>query len=210
MKKFFLYPFFAMFLSFAGGAFAQTVDTSNPDAMVQTVTQQVMSQIKGDKTIQSGDISKITLLVNEKILPYTDFRRTTQLAMGRNWRTATPEQQQQVIEQFKTLLIRTYSGALAQVRDQQIQYKPFRANPDDTDVVVRSTVMNGGQPIELDYRLYKTPQGWRVYDINVLGAWLIQAYQQQFQEKIQQGGVDGLIQFLTQRNQQLASGKATS
>ncbi|HKR38324.1 MAG TPA: ABC transporter substrate-binding protein [Paraburkholderia sp.] len=210
MKKFFLYPFFAMFLSFAGGAFAQTVDTSNPDAMVETVTQQVMSQIKGDKSIQSGDISKITQLVNEKILPYTDFRRTTQLAMGRNWRTATPEQQQQVIEQFKTLLIRTYSGALAQVRDQQIQYKPFRANPDDTDVVVRSTVMNGGQPIELDYRLYKTPQGWRVYDINVLGAWLIQAYQQQFQEKIQQGGVDGLIQFLTQRNQQLASGKATS
>ncbi|MCP3725467.1 ABC transporter substrate-binding protein [Paraburkholderia sp. CNPSo 3272] len=210
MKKLFLYPFFAMFLSFAGGAFAQTVDSSNPDAMVQTVTQQVMSQIKGDKSIQSGDISKITQLVNEKILPYTDFRRTTQLAMGRNWRTATPEQQQQVIEQFKTLLIRTYSGALAQVRDQQIQYKPFRANPDDTDVVVRSTVMNGGQPIELDYRLYKTPQGWRVYDINVLGAWLIQAYQQQFQEKIQQGGVDGLIQFLTQRNQQLASGKATS
>jgi len=210
MKKFFLYPFFAMFLSFAGGAFAQTVDTSNPDAMVETVTQQVMSQIKGDKSIQSGDISKITQLVNEKILPYTDFRRTTQLAMGRNWRTATPEQQQQVIEQFKTLLIRTYSGALAQVRDQQIQYKPFRANPDDTDVVVRSTVMNGGQPIELDYRLYKTAQGWRVYDINVLGAWLIQAYQQQFQEKIQQGGVDGLIQFLTQRNQQLASGKATS
>ena len=210
MKKFFLYPFFAMFLSFAGGAFAQSVDTSNPDAMIQTVTQQVMSQIKGDKSIQSGDISKITQLVNEKILPYTDFRRTTQLAMGRNWRTATPEQQQQVIEQFKTLLIRTYSGALAQVRDQEIQYKPFRANPDDTDVVVRSTVMNGGQPIELDYRLYKTPQGWRVYDINVLGAWLIQAYQQQFQEKIQQGGVDGLIQFLTQRNQQLASGKATS
>ncbi|QGZ55724.1 MlaC/ttg2D family ABC transporter substrate-binding protein [Paraburkholderia acidiphila] len=210
MKKFFLYPFYAMFLSFASGAFAQTVDTSNPDAMIQTVTQQVMSQIKGDKSIQSGDISKITQLVNDKILPYTDFRRTTQLAMGRNWRTATPEQQQQVIEQFKTLLIRTYSGALAQVRDQQIQYKPFRANPDDTDVVVRSTVMNGGQPIELDYRLYKTPQGWRVYDINVLGAWLIQAYQQQFQEKIQQGGVDGLIQFLTQRNQQLASGKATS
>jgi len=210
MKKFFLYPFFAMFLSFAGGAFAQTVDTSNPDAMMKTITQQVMDQIKGDKSIQGGDLSKITQLVNEKILPYTDFRRTTQLAMGRNWRTATPEQQQQVIEQFKTLLIRTYSGALAQVRDQQIQYKPFRANPDDTDVVVRSTVLNNGQPIELDYRLYKTAQGWRVYDINVLGAWLIQAYQQQFQEKIQQGGVDGLIQFLTQRNQQLASGKATS
>ncbi len=213
MKKFFLSPLFAMFFAFAGfagSASAQTVDTSNPDAMVKTITQQVMDQIKGDKSIQSGDIGKITQLVNEKILPYTDFRRTTQLAMGRNWRAATPDQQQQVIEQFKTLLIRTYSGALAQVRDQQIEYKPFRANPDDTDVVVRSTVLNNGQPIELDYRLYKTPQGWRVYDINVLGAWLIQAYQQQFQEKIQQGGVQGLISFLTQRNQQLAAGKAAS
>lgn len=211
MKKFFLYPLFAMFFSFAGSAaFAQSVDTSNPDALIKTVTQQVLDQLKTDKSIQSGDIGKITQLVNEKILPYTDFRRTTQLAMGRNWRTATPQQQQQVIDQFKMLLIRTYSGALAQVRDQQIQYKPFRANPDDTDVVVRSTVTNNGQQIELDYRLYKTAQGWRVYDINVLGAWLIQAYQQQFQEKIQQGGVDGLIQFLTQRNQQLASGKAAS
>ncbi len=97
-------------------------------------------------------------------------------------------------------------GALAQVRDQEIEYKPFRANPDDTDVVVRSVVMNNGSPLELDYRLYKTPQGWRVYDINVLGAWLIQAYQQQFNEQIQQHGIEGLIQFLTQRNQQL-SGK---
>jgi phospholipid transport system substrate-binding protein len=209
MKKFFLFPLFAMFFALTGVASAQTVDTNNPDVLVKTVTQQVVDQIRGDKSIQAGDINKITELVNEKILPYTDFRRTTQLAMGRNWRTATPEQQTAVIEQFKTLLIRTYSGALAQVRNQQIDYKPFRANPDDTDVVVRSTVMNNGQPIELDYRLYKTPQGWRVYDINVLGAWLIQAYQQQFQEKIQQGGVDGLIQFLTQRNQQLASGKTS-
>jgi phospholipid transport system substrate-binding protein len=209
MRKFFLFPLFAMFFAMTGVASAQTVDTSDPDAMVKTITQQVMDQIRGDKSIQSGDINKITQLVNDKILPYTDFRRTTQLAMGRNWRTATPEQQAQVIDQFKMLLIRTYSGALAQVRDQQIQYKPFRANPDDTDVVVRSTVLNAGQPIELDYRLYKTPQGWRVYDINVLGAWLIQAYQQQFQEKIQQGGVDGLIQFLTQRNQALAAGKTS-
>ena len=209
MKKFFLFPLFAMFFALSGVASAQAVDTSNPDALIKAVTQQVMDQIRGDKSIQSGDINRITQLVNEKILPYTDFRRTTQLAMGRNWRTATPDQQTQVIEQFKTLLIRTYSGALAQVRNQQIDYKPFRASPDDTDVVVRSTVLNNGQPIELDYRLYKTPQGWRVYDINVLGAWLIQAYQQQFQEKIQQGGVDGLLQFLTQRNQQLAAGKAS-
>ncbi|MBB5446169.1 MULTISPECIES: MlaC/ttg2D family ABC transporter substrate-binding protein [Paraburkholderia] len=208
MKKFFLIPLFAALFSFiSAGASAQTVDTNAPDALIKTVTQQVMDAIRGDKSIQQGDIKHITALVNEKILPYTDFRRTTQLAMGRNWRTATPEQQNQVVEQFKMLLIRTYSGALAQVRDQQIQYKPFRMNPDDTDTVVRSVVMNNGQPIELDYRLYKTAQGWRVYDINVLGAWLIQAYQQQFNEQIQQKGVDGLIQFLTQRNQQLAAGK---
>jgi len=175
MKKFFLFPLFAVFFAMTGVASAQTVDTSNPDAMIKTVTQQVMDEIRGDKSIQSGDVTRITELVNEKILPYTDFRRTTQLAMGRYWRTATPEQQSQVVDQFKMLLIRTYSGALGQVRNQQIEYKPFRASPDDTDVVVRSTVLNTGQPIELDYRLYKTPQGWRVYDINVLGAWLIQA-----------------------------------
>jgi phospholipid transport system substrate-binding protein len=207
MKKLFLIPLFAAFLSFACAASAQTVDSNSPDGLVKTVTQQVIDTIRSDKSIQQGDINAVTKLVNEKILPYTDFRRTTQLAMGRNWRTATPEQQSQVVEQFKMLLIRTYAGALAQVRDQQIQYKPFRMNPDDTDTVVRSVVMNNGSPIELDYRLYKTPQGWRVYDINVLGAWLIQAYQQQFNEQIQQHGVDGLIQFLTQRNQQLAAGK---
>ncbi|MGV2292123.1 ABC transporter substrate-binding protein [Trinickia sp. YCB016] len=209
MKKFFLISLFATFFSFGGAAFAQTVDTSSPDGMVKTVTQQVLDQIKSDPTIKSGDINRVTQLVNEKILPYIDFRRTTMLATSRAWRTATPQQQDQLVEQFKMLLIRTYAGALSQVRDQQIQYKPFRMSPDDTDVVVRSVVMNNGQPIELDYRLYKTAQGWRVYDLNVLGAWLIQTYQQQFNEKIQQSGVDGLIQFLTQRNQQLAAGKAS-
>ncbi|HEY3600304.1 MAG TPA: ABC transporter substrate-binding protein [Paraburkholderia sp.] len=207
MKKFFFIPFFAVLFSFGGAALAQTVDTNSPDGMVKTVTQQVIDAVRADKSIQQGDINRITQLVNEKILPYIDFQRTTQLAMGRSWRTATPQQQQQVVEQFKMLLIRTYAGALAQVKNQEIQYKPFRASPEDTDVVVRSVVMSNGSPVELDYRLYKTPQGWRVYDINVLGAWLIQAYQQQFNEQIQQHGVDGLIQFLTQRNQQLASGK---
>ncbi len=207
MKKIFLISFFATLMSFGGAAFAQTVDTNSPDGMIKVVTEQVLDAIKADPTIKSGDINRVTQLVNVKILPYIDFRRTTMLAAGRAWRTATPQQQDQLVEQFKMLLIRTYAGALSQVRDQQIQYKPFRANPDDTDVVVRSVVMNNGQPIELDYRLYKTPQGWRVYDLNVLGAWLIQTYQQQFNEKIQQSGVDGLIQFLTQRNQQLAAGK---
>jgi len=209
MKKLFLFPLFAVLMAFCSGAFAQAGDMSTPDGLVKTVTSQVLDQIKADKQIQSGNITRITQLVNEKILPYTDFTRTTRLVMGRNWNTATPQQQKDIVEQFKMLLIRTYSGALAQVRDQQVQYKPFRADPSDTDVVVRSVVLNNGSPIELDYRLYKTPQGWKVYDINVLGAWLIQAYQQQFNEQIQQHGVDGLVQFLTQRNQQLASGKAS-
>jgi phospholipid transport system substrate-binding protein len=209
MKKLLLLPLFAMFLAFCGTASAQSVDANSPEQLIKTVTSQVLDQIKSDKQIQSGNINEITKLVNEKILPYTDFTRTTRLVMGRNWNTATPEQQKQIVEQFKMLLIRTYSGALAQVRNQTIQYKPFRASPEDTDVVVRSVVMNNGQPVELDYRLYKTPQGWRVYDINVLGAWLIQAYQQQFNEQIQQHGVNGLLQFLTQRNQQLANGKAS-
>ncbi|BAN24269.1 toluene tolerance family protein [Caballeronia insecticola] len=209
MKKLFLLPLVAMFVAFCGSVSAQTVDANAPDQLIKTVTQQVLDEIKSDQKIQAGDINKITELVNQKILPYTDFTRTTRLVMGRNWNSATPEQQKQIVEQFKMLLIRTYSGALAQVRNQTVQYKPFRASPDDTDVVVRSVVMNNGSPVELDYRLYKTAQGWRVYDINVLGAWLIQAYQQQFNEQISQNGVAGLLQFLTQRNQQLASGKAS-
>ncbi|WP_116138018.1 MlaC/ttg2D family ABC transporter substrate-binding protein [Trinickia diaoshuihuensis] len=210
MKKFLWFALFSALLSFGSAGFAQTVDTNSPDGMIKTVTTQVLDQIKSDSSIKSGDINKITQVVNEKILPYTDFRRTTQLAMGRAWRQATPQQQDQMVEQFKMLLIRTYSGALSQVRDQTVQFKPFRADPGATDVVVRSTVINNSQPVELDYRLYKTAQGWRVYDLNVAGAWLIQAYQQQFAEKINQGGVSGLLQFLTQRNEQLAAGKQPS
>lgn len=223
MKRFLLIPLVAASVSFgcltvsqtafaqqAAGANAAAVDTNSPDGMIKTVTKDVLDTIRADSTIKAGDVNRITQVVNQKILPYTDFRRTTQLATGRAWRTATPQQRDQLVEQFKMLLIRTYSGALSQVRDQQVQFKPFHADPADTDVVVRSVVMNGGQPIQLDYRLYKTPQGWRVYDLNVLGAWLIQTYQQQFAEKINQSGVDGLIQFLTQRNEQLAAGKQPS
>jgi phospholipid transport system substrate-binding protein len=178
--------------------------------MIQAVTGRVLNTLRTDPSIKSGDINRITQVVNQEILPYTDFRRTTQLSMGRAWRTATPQQQDQMVQQFKMLLIRTYAGALSQFRDQQIEFKPFRADPSDTDVVVRSSVVSSGGPVELDYRLYKTPQGWRVYDLNVAGAWLIQAYQQQFAEKINQGGVQGLLDFLTQRNEQLAAGKQPS
>jgi phospholipid transport system substrate-binding protein len=215
MKRFLLISLFTAFVAFSSAGFAQQstvsdVDASKPDVMIKTVTNNVLDTIRSDKTIRSGDINRVTQVVNQEILPYTDFRRTTQLAMGRAWRGATPQQQDQMVEQFKMLLIRTYAGALSQVRDQKVQFAPFRADPTDTDVVVRSSVINNGQPLELDYRLYKTQQGWRVYDLNVAGAWLIQAYQQQFTEKISQGGVQGLIDFLTQRNQQLAAGKQPS
>ncbi|AOJ61374.1 MlaC/ttg2D family ABC transporter substrate-binding protein [Burkholderia ubonensis] len=209
MKKLFLIPVFAALFSFGGAAHAQ-VDQSNPQALIKGATQQVLDEVK-QQTIKQGDTNRIMTIVNKDILPYTDFRRTTQLAMGRHWREASQAQQQQVMEQFKMLLIRTYSGAIAQLKpDQQIQYPPFRASPEDTDVVVKTVAMNNGQPVQIDYRLYKTQQGWRVYDLNVLGAWLIQTYQQQFNEKIQQSGVDGLIQFLSQRNQELAAGKQAS
>ncbi|MEK6425871.1 MAG: ABC transporter substrate-binding protein [Burkholderia gladioli] len=206
MKKLFLIPVAAAFLSFGSAAYAQ-VDQSNPQALIKTATEQVLNEVR-TQSIKPSDIGKITAIVDRDILPYVDFRRTTQIVMGRSWRTATPQQQDQVIEQFKMLLIRTYAGAIAQLKaDQQIQYPPFRADPGATDVVVRTLAQTSGQPAQIDYRLYKSAQGWRVYDLNVLGAWLIQTYQQQFNEKIQQSGVDGLIQFLTQRNQQLAGGK---
>ncbi|MDR3096413.1 MAG: ABC transporter substrate-binding protein [Paraburkholderia sp.] len=194
-------------LTLSASAFALGVDQSDPQALIKTATQQVLDEVR-TKAIAPGDIARIRDIVDRDILPYVDFHRTTQLAMGRHWRTATPAQQQQIAEQFQLLLIHLYSGALAQLKpDQQIEYAPMRTAPGDTDVVVRALAQTSGQPVEIDYRLYKTPRGWRLYDLNVLGAWLIQTYRAQFNEKIQQSGVDGLIQFLTARNQELEKGK---
>ncbi|MGF6597952.1 phospholipid transport system substrate-binding protein [Paraburkholderia sp. GAS448] len=206
MKILFLIPVFSALFIFGGAAYAQ-VDQSDPQALIKTVTQQVLDEVHS-RAIEPTDIPRIKDVVDRDILPYIDFHRTTQLAMGRHWRTATPTQQQQMVDQFQTLLIHMYSGTLAQLRpDQKIDYPPMRVAPTDTDVVVRTVAINEAGPVEIDYRLYKTPQGWRVYDLNVLGAWLIQTYRQQFNDKIQQDSVDALIQFLAERNQQLASGK---
>jgi len=180
---------------------------STPDGLVKFVVEDVMSTIKSDKAIQSGDLRKVNALVDQKILPYSDFQKTTRLAMGRNWSKATPAQQALITQEFKTLLIRIYGGALAQVKDQKIQYKPFRASADDTDVIVRTAVVGKGEPIQLDYRLEKTGNAWRVYDINILGAWLVESYRNQFNDQVSKGGIDGLIQFLQQRNNSLANAK---
>jgi len=187
---------------------AQSVpDPNTPDGLIKIIVADVMSLVKSDPEIQRGNIPRVVELVEKKIVPYTDMRRTTQLAMGKNWSKATPEQQNQLIFEFKNLLIRTYSGALSQLRDQTVQYKPLRSSPSDTDVIVRTVVIGKSDPIPLDYRLEKTNDGWRVYDINIMGAWLIEAYRNQFTNQISQNGVDGLIRFLQERNAMLAGKK---
>jgi phospholipid transport system substrate-binding protein len=206
-----IHQYFSALLSslilFAGSAFAQAVDQSTPDGLIKTVVSEVMASVKSDPEIQKGNIPRIVDLVEKKIVPYTDMRRTTEMAMGPNWKKATPEQQAQLVSEFKNLLIRTYSGALSQLRDQTIQFKPLRAAPDDKEVVVKTVVIGRGDPVPLDYRLEKTANGWRVYDMNIMGVWLVEAYRNQFANQISQNGVEGLVKFLQDRNKQLAAAK---
>ncbi|ALD91733.1 ABC transporter substrate-binding protein [Cupriavidus gilardii] len=206
MFKRLLLPFIAAF-AMAGAAMAQSADTSTPDGLIKALVDDVMATVKADKEMQAGSIPKITALVEQKILPNANFQKTTQIAMGRNWAKATPEQQKQIVEEFKMLLIRTYAGAVSQIRDQTVQFRPFRAAPEDTEVTVRTQVINKGEPIQMDYRLEKTAQGWKVYDINVLGAWLTEAYKGSFNTIASQQGIEGVIKTLQDRNRQLASAK---
>ncbi len=198
-------------LLISSAVFAQTPDQATaPDALIKMVVTDVMSSVKSDPDIQKGNIPKVVDLVEKKIVPYTDMRRTTEMAMGPNWKKATPEQQNQLVMEFKNLLIRTYSGALSQLRDQTVQFKALRAAPDDKDVVVKTVVLGRGDPVPLDYRLEKTDKGWKVYDMNIMGVWLVEAYRNQFTNQISQNGIDGLVKFLQDRNKQLASTKPTN
>ena len=196
----------SLFLA-VSGANAQAVDQSTPDGLIKTVVSDVMASVKSDPEIQKGNIPRIVDLVEKKIVPYADMRRTTEMAMGQNWKKASPEQQTQLVSEFKNLLIRTYSGALSQLRDQTIQFKPLRAAPDDKEVIVKTVVIGRGDPVPLDYRLEKTASGWRVYDMNIMGVWLVEAYRNQFANQISQNGVEGLVKFLQDRNKQLAAAK---
>jgi phospholipid transport system substrate-binding protein len=206
IHKYFSVLLSSLFLC-AGSASAQAVDQSTPDGLIKTVVSDVMASVKSDPEIQKGNIPRIVDLVEKKIVPYTDMRRTTEMAMGQNWKKATPEQQTQLVSEFKNLLIRTYSGALSQLRDQTIQFKPLRAAPDDKEVVVKTVVIGRGDPVPLDYRLEKTANGWRVYDMNIMGVWLVEAYRNQFANQISQNGIEGLVKFLQDRNKQLAAAK---
>jgi len=171
-----------------------------PDVLIQRVSAEVLGSIRADKAIQAGDMSKVLALVDGKVMPHVNFTRMTASAVGRSWRQATPEQKKRLQDEFKTLLIRTYSGALSQVSDQKLSVKPLRMAPEDTETVVRSEVLGRGDPVQLDYRMEKTPVGWKIYDINVLGIWMVATYRTQFAQEINANGVDGLIAALVQRN----------
>ncbi len=178
-----------------------------PDVFIKALTTDVLNTVKADKSIQAGDVKKISVVVDSKIMPHVNFQRMTAAAVGRGWRQATPEQQKRLQEEFKTLLLYTYSGAASQIRDQVIEYKPLRARPEDTEVIVRTVVKGKGDPVQLDYRLEKVGDVWKIYDVNVLGAWLVQTYQSNFAEEVNANGIDGLIGKLAERNKQLASKK---
>jgi phospholipid transport system substrate-binding protein len=184
------------------GAFAipALAQDEAPDALVKRISSDVLAAVKADPAIQAGDVNRIIALVDSKIMPNVNFTRMTSSAVGRYWRQATPEQQKQLQDEFKTLLVRTYSGALGEVKDQTLSFRPMRSKPEDTEVVVRSEVKGKGDPIQLDYRMEKTPTGWKIYDLNVLGVWLVETYRTQFAQEIGSKGIDGLIASLAQRN----------
>jgi len=172
-----------------------------PDAMVKRVSQDVIATIKADPLVQAGNQARIREVMETKLVPNFDFARMTALAMGRNWRAATPEQQKRLTDEFRTLLVRTYSGALNKYRDETIEYKPLRMNPGDTDVTVRTEVLKpGGSPVQIDYSMSQTPSGWKSYDVIVAGVSLVTNYRDEFNEQIRSGGVDGLLKTLADKN----------
>jgi len=193
-----------------GSIAAQAQAIKPPDALIKEVSSDVLDTVKADNSIRAGDVQKVIALVDSKVMPYVDFQRMTASAVGRYWKQATPEQQKRLQDEFKILLVRTYSGALAQVKDQTVQLKPMRSSPEDTEVVVRSEVRGKGDPIQLDYRLAKTASGWKIYDVNVLGVWLVENYRNSFAQEIGTNGVDGLIAKLAERNKAAAAGGAKS
>jgi len=183
-----------------------------PDVLVKSITEEVVAVLKQDKDIQAGNPKKIEELIEAKVLPHFNFTRMTRIAMARNWGLATPEQQKELTGEFKTLLVRTYSTALSNYRDQVIDYKPLRAKPEDVEVTVRSEVKQSGssQPVAIDYEMEKTPNGWKVYDVKVGGVSLVTTYRDTFTSEVKEHGVDGLIKSLAAKNQQSERERAKS
>jgi phospholipid transport system substrate-binding protein len=189
----------------------QALAQEAPDALVKRVSQEVLDAAKNDKDVRAGDYHGVRELVEAKILPHMDFEKTTALAAGRVWREASPEQKRQLVDEFRNLLIHTYSGALSQVKNQRIEFSPLRADPADTEVEVRSRIIQArDEPIPMNYRLTKTADGWKIYDVSVLGVWLIETYRNSFSAEASRSGIDGLIRLLSEKNKRLAYNAAGS
>ncbi len=192
---------FSMWAAMSVPAFAQT----SPEALILSVSQGVLDEVKADRTLQNGDLGRLNQLVDKRVMPHVNFARMTALAVGRNWRTATPEQQQQIMKEFRQLLLLTYAGAVRQVSDTTIQVRPTRAKPEDTVVIVRTQVLRPGkEPIQLDYRMEKSADGWKIFDLNVLGLWLVEHYRSQFAQVVSSSGINGLIKSIQEKNQSLS------
>lgn len=182
-----------------------------PDALINRLTKDALDTIQADKAVQAGDVSRIIELVDEKVMPHLNFQRMTASAVGPAWRQASPEQRKRLETEFKTLLVRTYAGAMSQAKNLSFSVKPLRAAAGDKDVVVRTLITGRGDPVQLDYRLEKTPgvgAGWKIYNLNVLGVWLVETYRSQFAQEINANGLDGLIATLTERNKSNAAANA--
>lgn len=179
---------------------SHAAEAGTPDQLIRQLSLETIEAVKADKDIQGGNVGKIVALVDTKVMPHVNFQRMTASAVGRFWRQATPDQQGKLQAEFKTLLVRTYAGALTQVKDQTIGLKPLRALPTDTEVVVRTEIRGKGDPIQLDYRLEKAGDVWKIYDVNVLGIWLADQYRNSFAQEIGANGIDGLIKSLADKN----------
>lgn len=190
----------------APAAWAQSVEA--PDALVKRLSTELLDTIRNDPSLKSGDVNRVMAVVNDKVMPHVNFARMTASTIGPAWRNATPAQRQQLQDAFKNLLVRTYAGALKQVGNQTLSVRPLRASPSDTEVVVNSEMQGGqGGPIQLDYRMQKMADGWKVYDINVMGVWMADSYRGQFAQAINSSGIDGLIKQLN--DQSRAAGGAS-
>jgi phospholipid transport system substrate-binding protein len=203
-KRIFSVAFLSLLATlFAAPSFAQSVPEA-PDALVKRLATEITEAVKADKTLASGDVAKVAALVDTKIIPFVNFQRMTASSVGPAWRSATPEQQKRLQEEFKMLLVRTYAGAVKEIKDQTVVVKPLRAAPEDTAVIVRSEVRGKGEPIQLDYRVGKTTDAsgtaWKIYDMNILSVWLVETYRGQFAQEINTNGVDGLIKSLADKN----------
>jgi len=192
-------------LVFGVATTVRAADASAPELLIRQLSLETLEAVKADKAIQAGDMQKIIALVDAKVMPNVNFQRMTSSAVGRFWRQATPDQQKRLQDEFKTLLVRTYAGALREVKDQSIALKPLRASPEDTEVVVKTEIRGKGEPIQLDYRLEKVGAIWKIYDVNVLGIWLADQYRNSFAQEIGANGIDGLIKSLADKNQKAAA-----